>query len=190
MRRGVGRRNMKVMEFPYKSLGLRLQKERQKLQETLAEVSGAVEIDIDTLRDIERGRLRPSEEVLLLLFSHFDLNDTTAATLWSLAGYDDPDAAPNDDRNAVFVMPFDVRVVYADMAHVTANKYGVVINFMQSGGPNNQPMAISRVGMSQEHARSVIDLMQKALRESSAPKTPKALPKPQAKQTKRTGSNS
>lgn len=170
------------MEFPYRSLGLRLKKERQKLQETLAEVSGAVEIDIDTLRDIEYGVRRPSEDLLLLLVSHFSLSEESAASLWSMAGYSDNETDDTDHRNTVFVMPFDVRIVYADMAHVSANDYGVVVNFLQSGGSNSQPMAISRVGMSKEHARNVIRLMQEAL--DAAPQTPKSLPAKSQKRSK------
>lgn len=175
----------KYSEFPYRSLGIRLKKARQKLQETLAEVSGAVEIDLDTLRDIEYGVLRPSEDVLLLLANHFDLSDEATTRLWELAGYDKADASGDSDSpNTVFVMPFDVRVVYADMAHVTANEFGVVVNFLQSGGSNSQPMAISRVGMSREHAKSVIRLMQEALDQSSQPKIPRSLEAP--KSNKRT----
>ncbi len=175
----------KHTEFPYRSLGMQLKKERQKLQETLAEVSGAVEIDMDTLRDIEYGVRRPSEEVLMLLASHFDLSDNAAARLWSLAGYDaTSDTVETDQRNTLFVMPFDVRIVYADMAHVTANDFGVVVNFLQSGGPGSQPLAISRVGMSKEHAQSVVTLLQNALKESSQPTIIRALPSPKPKQNK------
>ncbi len=176
----------KYSEFPYRSLGIRLKKARQKLQETLAEVSGAVEIDLDTLKDIEYGALRPSEDVLLLLANHFDLSDEATTKLWELAGYDKAEvgSTDSDTPNTVFVMPFDVRVVYADMAHVTANEFGVVVNFLQSGGANSQPMAISRVGMSREHAKSVIRLMQEALDQSAQPKTPRALEAP--KSNKRT----
>ena len=172
-------------EFPYRSLGLHLKKARQKLQETLAEVSGAVEIDIDTLQDIEHGIRRPSEDLLLLLVSHFDMSDRAVDQLWALAGYDSSSDlnGDSDNKNTVFVMPFDVRVVYADMAHVTANDFGVVVNFLQSGGPNSQPMAISRVGMSKEHAQSVIQLMQDALDQVEQTNAPKALAAPKAKKS-------
>ena len=37
-----------------------------------------VEIDVDTLSGIERGEHRPSESVLLLLISHFDIREDEA----------------------------------------------------------------------------------------------------------------
>jgi hypothetical protein len=76
----------------------------------------------------------------------------------------------------VYVMPMDVRIAYTDMVHVMANNYGVVVNFMQGAGPNNQPMIVSRVGMSKEHAQSLIELLQKTLQRLE----PRSLPAPQA----------
>jgi hypothetical protein len=43
------------------------------------------------------------------------------------------------------------------------NNYGVVINFMQAGGSDNQPVAVARVGMSREHAESVVQVLQQTL---------------------------
>jgi len=43
--------------------------------------------------------------------------------------------------------------------NVSANNYGVVINFLQGLGANNQPMAVSRVGMSIEHAVSFMKVL-------------------------------
>lgn len=151
---------------------------REKLQQTLAEVSGAVEIDSAILADIERGTKRPSEDILMLLMSHFAVKEPDAVKLWELAGYDSKDKSDNPILDAghqhVMVMPMDVRIVYTDMAHVTTNKYGVMVNFMQSVGLGNQPLAVSRVGMSHEHAEKLLELLQKALQKP----TPKLLPAP------------
>jgi len=53
------------------------------------------------------------------------------------------------------------------MVHVNANKYGVVINFLQGLGANNQPMAVSRIGMSHEHAQSLLEVLQQTLKLSA-----------------------
>ena len=53
------------------------------------------------------------------------------------------------------------------MIHINANKYGVVINFLQGLGSNNQPMAVSRIGMSREHAESLMEVLKKTLKRSS-----------------------
>ncbi len=79
-----------AQEMPFKRFGQELRTLRQKLQETPADVSGAVEIDEAMLQRYEEGRERPSEEILNLLISHFAMPDDDAATLWRLAGYEFP----------------------------------------------------------------------------------------------------
>jgi transcriptional regulator with XRE-family HTH domain len=175
--------------FPYKSLGNHLRRMREKLQESVADVSGAVEIDTSALAAFEQGVERPSEDILLLLISHFGVKEDEAGQLWKLAGYDKDDLLVDDtfdpERPPVFVMPGDARIAYTDMVHVMVNNYGVVLNFMQGAGPNNQPMIVSRVGMSREHAESLLELLQRTLYHNE----PKALPhtknKPNSSKSKR-----
>ncbi len=171
-------------EFPYLSLGASLKSMRQKRQESLAEVSGAVEIEVDSLTAIEQGTTLPAEDILLLLISHFNIKEDEATKLWDLAGYDKREGQPEpliatntDTQPAVMVMPHDLRIVYTDIAHIMVNDYGVVLNFMQGAGPNNQPLAVARVGMSREHAKSVLELLTRTIAEADA----KALPAPEAK---------
>lgn len=183
-------------EFPYKTLGSRLKNTREKLRESLAEVSGAVEIELDTLTEIEQGKHRPSEDILLLLISHFALKEDEATKLWELAGYEKVDGATSmiadesgDLKNSVMVMPVDVRIAYTDMAHVVANQHGVVVNFMQTNGPGNQPLVISRLGMSKDHAKSLIELLQRTIAGVDQP-VQQALPAPeQSKEKKDTKKN-
>src|ERR1700748_2828432 len=73
---------------PYETLGSQLRHLRERNRESMAEVSGAVEIDETELSKIEAGAERPSEDILLLLISHFAVEDDKAAELWQLAGYD------------------------------------------------------------------------------------------------------
>ena len=171
---------------PYRVLGLCLKNLREKLRESVAEVSGAVEIETDTLAAIEQGSVRPTEDILSLLISHFSLKDDEADNLWDIAGYKPQDStelnameAISTMKNVVMVMPLDSRVVYTDMAQVTVNDYGVVMNFMQTNGNGQQPLAISRVGMSHAHAQSLLQLLQKTLSQHKA--SPKALPAPEAR---------
>lgn len=179
--------NKNDSKFPFKQLGGTLKRMRVKRQESLAEVSGAVEIEADVLSAYESGTERPSEEVLLLLISHFAVKDDEATQLWELAGYtqdksqssDSFSSDDNSDRPQVVVLPMDVRIVYTDMVHLTANDFGVVMNFLQTGGPNSKPMAIARVGMSREHAKSVLELLQQTLAQSE----PKQLPPSATKKT-------
>lgn len=178
-------------ENPYKTLGARLKGMREQLRESLAEVAGSVEIEVNDLTAFEQGADRPTEDILLLLISHFAVKEDEATKLWELAGYDQSDTGivniANDPegiiRNSVMVMPVDARIVYTDMAHVMVNNHGVVMNFMQTSGPNNQPLVVSRLGMSREHAESLLELLQKTLSQSEA-EEPKALPESKAKNTR------
>ncbi|HSX52942.1 MAG TPA: helix-turn-helix transcriptional regulator [Patescibacteria group bacterium] len=164
---------MSSTERPFRTLGWQLKLARELLKETLAEVSGAVEIDTEELVLIEQGKERPSEDVLLLLISHLRVQDTEATSLWELAGYSSSIMTGDlsDSGNVQpSIMPMDLRVVYTDMVHVMVNDYGVVMNFMQ-GGPANHPMAVARVGMSKKHAQNVLEILQKTLAQADAPKT-------------------
>lgn len=167
---------------PFKPLGVQLKRLREKRQESLAEVSGAVEIDPDTLQLIEQGSERPGEDILLLLISHFATKDETASKLWELAGYDQEElpmqhadnSAKEDLKSGSVSIMQNTPIVYTDMVHVMVNNYGVVMNFMQTAGNSSQPLAISRIGMSREHAQSVLEILQKTLNLSDK----KSLPSP------------
>jgi transcriptional regulator with XRE-family HTH domain len=166
---------------PFQSLGSRLKTIRQKLQESVAEVSGAIEIDEAKLKRIEQGQERPSEDILLLLISHFGMREDEAANLWLLAGYDQPQSHTRDSDDAmgrptIMLMGIDPRVVYSDGVHISVNPSGVVMGFSQSGGPSNQPLAIARVGMSRDQAKDVLRVLQEALYQYDHPPKPKALP--------------
>lgn len=162
---------------PFKNLGVKIRLARVRLQESVADVSGAIEIDTETLRKIERGEQPPSEEILLLLISYLDINDTDAVRLWQLAGYQGTPygATAEETDTATALMPLDLRVVYTDGVHIAKNDFGVVMNFLQSTG-FGQPLAIARVGMSKNHAEQVLALLQKVLATPDSGRQPKILP--------------
>ena len=168
----------KRQDQPFKQLGSRLKTIRQKLHESIAEVSGAVEIDEPTLNRIEQGNERPSEDILMLLISHFGMHDDEAAGLWQLAGYDQPRLHGHDSADessngkaTILVMAIDPRVIYSDGVQVTANKNGVVISFSQASGTQNA-LTTARIGMSRDQAKAVIRTLQDALGRSE----PRQLP--------------
>ncbi len=164
---------------PFQELGSQLKAIRSGAKQSVAEVSGAVEIDRQQLMQFERGERRPTEDILLLLISHFNVETDEASRLWKLAGYSDKQGY--DDSTATESSPAVQQVMISpqDLKIVMVNDYGVVINFMQGSGNMIQPLAVSRVGMSREHARSVIDVLQKTLLQSKASLPPKQLPAPQ-----------
>jgi transcriptional regulator with XRE-family HTH domain len=151
-------------QSPYRSLGRQLKELRTRVNESLAEASGAVEIDARDLAGFELGKSRPAEDVLLLLISHFGVKDDEAVKLWEMAGYG-MDKIPSAQVNNIEQLPLlssDNRVLFTDIVDIVVNKYGVVMNFMQTG-PGNSTTKVARVGMSREHAKSILQILQATL---------------------------
>lgn len=167
--------NEDAQKLPFANLGTKLKTIRQKLHESVAEVSGAVEIDEQALQRIEQGHERPSEDILLLLINHFGMKDEEAAGLWQLAGYDQPhdhnhvnQGGENQNRTMVMIMAVDPRIIYSDGVQVVANSSGVVLNFAQGVGTPGQ-LTTARIGMSRDQAYGLLRTLEKTL-EASKPK--------------------
>jgi transcriptional regulator with XRE-family HTH domain len=169
-------------QLPYENLGTTLKRLREGSSETVAEVCGAVEIDEKELARIEAGQDRPSEDILLLLISHFGIQDDKAAELWQLAGYDKQDSHDDDNRDhsgnrtQTMMVMLDPRVMYSDSVEVAANKQGVTVNFSQLAGPNGQPLTVSRIGMSHNQAKMLMGILHQALYELENPGSRRQLP--------------
>ena len=164
---------------PFRPLGKKLKALRDRASETLAEASGAVEIDVRQLASYELGHSRPTEDVLLLLISHFGAKDEEAVRLWELAGYgmNKIPAAHmvNESVQQSSQSESDnTRVLFTDVVDVIVNNYGVIMKFMQGTSPGAQPAVVAKVGMSREHAKSVLHILQVTLsqteRSSAIPK--------------------
>jgi transcriptional regulator with XRE-family HTH domain len=151
---------------PYKPLGKQLKGLRARVNESLAEASGAVEIDVRELASYELGKARPTEDVLLLLISHFSAKDEEAIRLWEMAGYGTENIPASQAANADFqsILPAgpDKRILFTDVVDIMVNNYGVVMNFMQTG-PANTTHPVARVGMSREHAKSILRILEHTL---------------------------
>ena len=152
-------------QSPYALLGEKLRQVRETRRESLAEVSGAVEIDTDLLERIEQGEVCPSEDILTLLISHFALHEQDAIQLWEWAGFAGRTDEKTDNvqdlasKATVVLIAIDARVQYSDNVNIKIDDNGVVLNFMQAG-LQGQPIPAARVGMSHEHAKKFIDVMQ------------------------------
>jgi transcriptional regulator with XRE-family HTH domain len=155
----------------YQEFGEKLKTIRQKAKETIDEVSAAVEMEALAIKDLEQGKAKPSEDLILMLISHFDLSEREAVSLWQLAGYSPAKtniAGLSPDGKGIVQMAFisaaDAKVIYTDMVNVSSNRFGVVINFLQGLGGSSQPLAVSRIGMSHAHAKSLIEALQKTVK--------------------------
>ncbi len=148
------------------SFGSYLKGIRNKRNETLADVSGAVEIDVVTLDRIESGNTQPSEDVLMLLISHFNLKEDEAVRLWQLAGFDHGKLGyqiNSTNEETLNALSNEEPILFTDGLQVSANKFGVIINFLQGLSADGKPVTISRLGMSRDHAKTIVEVIQKTL---------------------------
>jgi transcriptional regulator with XRE-family HTH domain len=158
-------------DIPFKTLGKQLKALRSRANESLAEASGAVEIDVTLLAKYELGQSRPSEDVLLLLISHFGAKDDEAVRLWEMGGYSmEKIPVAHQANEQVHLQPLEIanesRILFTDVVDITVNNYGVVMNFMQGATPNIKPSTVARVGMSREHAKSVLEILKVTLQQT------------------------
>lgn len=158
---------------PFKMLGNHLKYLREQLRESLIEVSGAVEIDSTDLERIEAGKERPSEDILLLLIQHYNMQDQEAVQLWELAGYDGDnsphrtkiDANANallQNKHMVMLLAMDVRTMYSDGLDINVNSAGLTFSFTQTAG-DGQHLPVGRIGMSYDQAAHVLQTLEHAL---------------------------
>lgn len=163
----------KGSSVPYKPLGRRLKALRVSLNETLAEAAGSVEIDVRELASFELGQSRPTEDLLILLLSHFGVKDDEAVKLWSLAGYQmgrvQSAQMASETPPAESIVSDSPQIMFTDVVDVIVNNYGVVMHFMQNNGKGS-PSTVAKVGMSREHAKSVLQILQVTLAQTEKPK--------------------
>jgi len=179
---------MSESSAPFITLGRHLKYVREQLQQSVAEVSGAVEIDEQVLENIEAGKQRPAEDILLLLISYYGLQDQQAVRLWELAEYDAevpdqirPDIDLQSGKATVMLLAVDVRTMYSDGVDITAGAAGVTMNFTQASG-KGQTTPVGRIGMSLEQAEQVAKTLQLAILKARQVKDPKQLPPGDASQ--------
>lgn len=185
---------------PFANLGKHLKNVREQASRSLAEVSGAIEIDEQALKLIETGLQRPEEEVMLLLISYFGVQDQEALHLWELAEYDsdltdhlqfsesgsetDATAAPFTSKPIVMMLAMDMRTMYSDGLEINWNQAGLTLNFTQTNPQNKgqaPPIPVARVGLSHTHAEQVLRSLQQALLHAKYGGTTKLLPPPKSK---------
>jgi transcriptional regulator with XRE-family HTH domain len=167
----------------YVALGERLKFLREQWQQSLKDVCSTLEIDEKMLRAYESGKIAPSAEVLDMLISHFLLTEDQAQDLRDLAEDQRDEAGFSANleeimsKQLVMFMPVDSRIVYTDSMQATVNDTGVILQFMQQSG-SGQPIPISRVGMSRQHAERVIEVLQNTLQHHDQEGGQKKLPAP------------
>jgi hypothetical protein len=173
---------------PFQPLGTHLKYLREQLKETIHEASGAVEIGVDELERIERGLIRPSEDILLLLIQHYNMHDQEAVQLWELAGYDgdnsphrlrieEATAAAINNKQMVMLLAMDVRTMYSDGFDININQAGMTFTFTQTAGKGQQ-LPVGKIGMSYDQAEQVLKTLEQALLKAKYLRGPQGLPSP------------
>jgi transcriptional regulator with XRE-family HTH domain len=185
-------------EKPYANLGQHIRNVREQSKRSLAEVSGAIEIDEPTLKRIETGQQRPEEDVMLLLISYFGIQDQEALHLWELADYDSElrdhlelnervssqksaDTSGLINKSVVMMLAMEVRTLYSDGLNIHANNNGLTLNFTQSTPSSSDQLidvSVARVGMSYSQAEQVLKSLEQALLKARYLSTTKLLPPP------------
>ena len=168
---------------PFMTLGKHLKYVREQSKQSLAEVSGAVEIDAAALERIEAGSERPHEDILLLLISYFNIQDQEAVQLWEMAGYDGevPDKLRSveevrvSDKAMVMLLAIDVRTLYSDGFAIDATDTGMTLTFTQASAKQQQS-PVARLGISYDQAELVMRQLQQALLQRRYNHGPKQLP--------------
>ena len=173
---------MSESNAPFTTLGKHLKYVRQQLDQSLAEVSGAVEIDESRMARIEAGEERPTEDILLLLISHFGMQEQQALQLWKLADYGDelpdqikPDVEQIVNKSVVMLLAMDMRALYSDGFEADVTKAGITLNFTQATG-RDATTTVSRIGMSVEQAQEVFNTLQTAILQAKYTNSTKLLP--------------
>lgn len=149
-----------------RELGVAIKAYRIAANETADNLAEAVEISAEQLVNIETGKSVPTRELLEMLISHFSLRKMEAERLWKLAGFEFPYDEPEgdevlDEAELSALLPIQT-ILYTDRVHIAGNKYGLIIDFLQNAG-EGKPVIVSRVGMSKQHAESLMEIIRRAL---------------------------
>lgn len=168
--------------FSLKMLGRNLRKQRERVHESLAEVSGAVEIDQEVLAQIERGDKRPSEDILLLLISHLDIAETEALKLWELAGFEAPSSERSEPspeellaKQLIMVVSPESKVLHSDDVTVQVTRAGLTLHVGQEA-KDGTLNTVARVALNRDQAHKLVQDLAKTL--YLKPVLPKQLPSP------------
>lgn len=144
------------------------------------------------LSKIESGQKRPSIDTLKDLAEIYNLNNTQHAEL--LSSFDYHEVSPlitfktygkednlnnMDKKNPtneadtlvqgmnINIDPVKTPVLYADAVFIRANENGIGLDFVQQIGGSNQYTAVSRIGVSREHAAKLIEHLEGVIRSTS-----------------------
>ncbi len=159
------------MSADLKELGIAVRAYRVAAGESVEELADATELSSELLQKIEAGLQKPTIGALEMLGRHYSLRDSEVRRLLELAGHNSKDFELDLEQADIdlrkLTSQYDVLfapIFYTDMVNVVSNQYGVTINFIQNANGEDKPVVVSRVGMSHQHAESIIQVLQESVK--------------------------
>lgn len=163
----------------YAPLGEKLKKYRQDLGLTAKDIAHVTNTSRSYITRLENGYEKPQFSILSILISHYSLSGREASELLTLAGYPTGGVIVPQEGREVFKidksknpneiqvnLPNDLKALYSDSMFVHLSPFGLVLDFAQTVGPTNQQQTVvSRIGMSKEHAKAMVEVIQRKLEE-------------------------
>lgn len=151
-------------------------------KESITSAAKAMGINRTYLSKLENGHITPSLDVLNLLIKHYSLSQQESSLLSKLANHgggglmlenferkEEPRMEekiipePNLSKGVRINVSDKTPVLYTDSVFVTSSQYGVVFDFAQNMASTNQQNIVARVGMSREHAKALLKVLQERL---------------------------
>jgi len=154
---------------------------------SIKDTAGAIGIDRTYLSRIENGHEKPSKELFWKIVNFFDLTDDRNVVMnlanqiglipevaygrrevqTDMKDQMKPETGIQELKEVkVTVDPAKSAVLYTDSVFVTRSQYGLVFDFAQAMGSSNEHMIVSRIGMSEEHAKALLKVLESKLKES------------------------
>lgn len=154
------------------NLGLFLSSKRKQNNFASSVVAEKIGVSASYYSRIENGKERPSTDALENISKLYDLAPEDILLLKQFAGYEPVNATNsqpqtiNTEDNAKGFPPINVkidpeknRILFSDGMYISISDNGVVFDFGQKVGPNNEQVIVARIGVSYRHAEKIHKLL-------------------------------
>lgn len=159
-------------------LGQEIRNYRKAAKQSLETTAGVLGIDRSHLNKIELGIYKPSEKLLNQIIAHFSVEGIKANRLRDLLTHGPvehvvvegiqrkeemketkSEITVEQPSVQVTIDPAKVQVLYTDSTFVNSSDYGLVLDVAQTAPGNSQQFIVARIGMSFEHAKKLVEVM-------------------------------
>lgn len=165
----------------YKDFAKMIKSLRTSANESLPVVASALGIDKSYVSKLENGHLKPTIKLLEKIIAHYSPSEEEIRNLYITAGYgagikitsegegvtrmEDkiPGSKVANDSAAEVNVPNNMPVLYTDSIFINSNPFGTTIEFATRLGTTNKHQVVARIGMSIEHLKKFIKVLEKHL---------------------------